>query len=257
MPSTADFARVGALLDRDRAWAAYAIADLAPEFSPDCSWHVSADRSSALVLLYRGFSPPILFATGDSAQLPPLFNEIDAPVVSLHLRRDAIGALVPVYRPSHLQPMWRMAVEAASFIPAQGPPVLALNDTDLDAVLRLYDDGEAQAERPAFFSPSMLAQGTFRGIREGADLIAVAGTHVFSARLGVCAIGNVYTRRDRRGRGLAARATSAVVEHAIASGVGTIVLNVSQENDRARRVYERLGFGVHCEFFEGEANRTC
>ena len=83
--------------------------------------------------------------------------------------------------------------------------------------------------------------------------MAVAGAHLFSPALGVCTIGNVYTRRDCRRRGLAARATSAVVRHALAASIPTIVLNVSQANDAARRVYERLGFHVHCAFVEGEA----
>ena len=101
----------------------------------------------------------------------------------------------------------------------------------------------------------MVRQGTFRGVREGAALIAVAGTHLFSRELGICTIGNVYTRRDRRGRGLGARVTSAVVQHAIAQAIPTIVLNVSQGNSGARRVYERLGFHCYCEFFEGEAEK--
>ena len=100
----------------------------------------------------------------------------------------------------------------------------------------------------------MLRQGTFRGMREGADLIAVAGTHLFSRDLGVCAIGNVYTRRDRRRQGHGARVTSAVVQHAISHGVPTIVLNVGHGNAGARRVYEQLGFHCHCGFLEGEAS---
>ena len=83
----------------------------------------------------------------------------------------------------------------------------------------------------------MLAQGTFYGVREGADLVAIAGTHLFSDALGICTIGNVYTRRDHRRRGLGARVTSAVVEHALERAVPTIVLNVGQSNEGARRVY--------------------
>jgi ribosomal protein S18 acetylase RimI-like enzyme len=50
--------------------------------------------------------------------------------------------------------------------------------------------------------------------------------------------------------------TSAVVQHAIDREIPTIVLNVSQENDGARRVYESLGFRRYCEFFEGECRST-
>jgi GNAT superfamily N-acetyltransferase len=146
-----------------------------------------------------------------------------------------------------------MAVEPAAFQSADTSDVLSLGASDLAAVTALYDDGKPHGEWPAFFFPSMLDQGTFRGIWEGSDLVAVAGTHLFSSELGICTIGNVYTRRDRRGLGLAARATSAVVQHALSQNIPTIVLNVGQGNAAARRVYERLGFRCYCEFFEGEA----
>jgi predicted GNAT family acetyltransferase len=123
-------------------------------------------------------------------------------------------------------------------------------------VTALYEDGHRHGEGPTHFHPSMLGQKSFRAVREGGDVIAVAGSHLYSRELGVCTIGNVYTRRDRRRRGLASQVTTAVVQDAMADGIDTIVLNVSQDNHGARRVYEQLGFSVYCEFFEGEAERA-
>ena len=151
--------------------------------------------------------------------------------------------------------MWRMALDTGSFQPASLTDVVPLGEPDLGAIAALYEEGRPHGEGPTFFAPWMLNQGTFQGIWEATDLIAVAGTHLFSPELGVCTIGNVYTRRDRRRLGLGARVASAVVEHAISLEISTIVLNVSQGNPSARRVYERLGFRCHCEFFEGEATR--
>lgn len=256
MPHITDLVRVHALLNRDPAWAAYAIGDLSPEFIGHCEWYASTDGSPALVLLYRGFDTPIVFAIGETADLAPVFRELDAPALSMHLRPDAVAALSPAYHPVHTSPMWRMVVERSSLRPARTDDVIALDESWLEAVTALYEDGHRHGEGPAFFQPWMLGQGTFRGIREGSDLVAVAGSHVFSPGLGVCAIGNVYTRRDRRRRGLGARVTSAVVQHAIDREISTIVLNVSQENDGARRVYESLGFRRYCEFFEGECRST-
>ena len=68
-------------------------------------------------------------------------------------------------------------------------------------------------------------------------------------------MGNVYTRRDRRKKGLAAEVTSAVVAHLLAMPIATIVLNVEHDKPNARRLYERLGFHLHCEFLEGRAVR--
>jgi ribosomal protein S18 acetylase RimI-like enzyme len=254
MSLTTDLRVIRAALDRDRTWSAYAIGDLAPERLPDCAWHAPAADQDTLVLLYRGFVPPILFATGDPQLLSLVFTELDAPTVSLHLLPEAVAALPPAYTATDLKSMWRMTVSAASFRPAAADDdVAVLGLPDAAAVAALFADAREGGEEPPFYKPAMLADGSFRGIREGADLVAVAGTHLFSPALGVCTIGNVYTRRDCRRRGLAARATSAVVRHARAASIPTIVLNVSQANDAARRVYEQLGFRVHCAFVEGEA----
>ncbi len=255
MPRIFDLSRVRSLLDRDRTWSAYALGDLSAEFVTDCSWHAPADGEPALLLLYRGFDPPILFAMGDAASLTPLFGEIDAPKVSLHVRPDAIAAMAPAYRPAHLLEMWRMAVEPDAFRPSAGDAVIALDESDVAAVTALYEDGWRHNEGPTFFRSSMLHQGTFRAVREGTQLLAIAGTHLFSPELGVCAIGSVYTRRDRRRQGLGTRVTSAVVEHALSRNIATTVLNVARGNAAARRVYEQLGFHCHCDFLEGEAVR--
>jgi predicted GNAT family acetyltransferase len=147
-----------------------------------------------------------------------------------------------------------MSLDPANFRPAPHDDVRPITEGDLPAVTTLYDDGHPRGERPVFFSPAMLRQRSFHGIWEGRELIAIAGTHLYAPALGVCTIGNVYTRNDRRGRGLAARTTTAVVAQALRDRIPTIVLNVGRVN-AARRVYERLGFDVHCDFVEGEA--TC
>jgi predicted GNAT family acetyltransferase len=71
----------------------------------------------------------------------------------------------------------------------------------------------------------------------------------------VGAIGNVYTRRDRRGRGLASFVTGAVTAELLRLGLRTVALNVNQRNAAAIRVYEQLGFTRYCAFYEGVAVR--
>jgi GNAT superfamily N-acetyltransferase len=252
---TADLARVHALLDGDRAWAAYAIGDLAPGFSEHSEWHIAGGDSNALVLVYRGFSPPIVFAMGGASDVAPLFEEIAAPVISLHVRPDTLAAIRPIYVPTSTSAMRRMVLSAPAFAPVTRGDVCRLTESDAAKLAALYDDGHRRGEGPAFFEPAMLRQRSFHGVYEGGDLVAVAGTHVYSAELGVCAVGNVYTRSDRRGRGLAARVTTAVVAQALTDRISTIVLNVSHDNDVARRLYERLGFRWYCDFYEGTATR--
>jgi GNAT superfamily N-acetyltransferase len=244
------------MLDQDRAWAAYAIGDLDPSLIKHCEWYMPAGGQPALLLLYRGFDPPILFAMGDPPLLEGLFAEIHAPLVSLHVRPEALPPMSRAYTATHRRAMIRMAITPARFRPTPWDDVQLLGAEHLEAVRTLYADGRHNNDGPTFFHPAMLTQRTFRGIWRGDTLVAIAGTHLYSRELGVCAIGNVYTRHDHRGRGLAARVTSAVVAHALSDGVATIVLNVGRENSTAQRVYRRLGFDVHCDFFEGEARRV-
>jgi predicted GNAT family acetyltransferase len=102
----------------------------------------------------------------------------------------------------------------------------------------------------------MVEQGIYRGVWEGEELVSVAGTHLVVPSEGVCAIGNVYTRHDRRRQGLGARVTSAVVSDALARAFPTVVLNVDQRNAAAIRVYQRLGFRLYCDFAEGLTRRS-
>lgn len=87
-------------------------------------------------------------------------------------------------------------------------------------------------------------------LRRDADetLVAAAGTHLLSRRERVATIGNVYTRRDCRGRGLGRTVMSAVLE-ALAD-IDTIGLNVRVDNRAAIRVYASLGFVRHCPFYK-------
>ena len=258
MPQITNLDIVRSRLDRDREWSAYAIGDLAPGLVEHCEWRGAEDPSDALVLIFRGFSPSIVFAMGSTRELRPLFAEVVDQELSLHLRADGVAALSGVYTTNSLRPMLRMTLRPDAFRPAGDdlPRSSRIDESHLAAVTALYADGEPRGQAPTFFSPAMLRQGTFHGVWEGDELIAIAGTHLYSAELGVCTIGNVYTRGDCRGRGLAARVTSDVVTHALNNGVATIVLNVGADNTAAQRVYERLGFAGYGEFFEGEATRT-
>ncbi len=101
----------------------------------------------------------------------------------------------------------------------------------------------------------MVEEGTFFGARREGRLVAAAGTHLTSVEESVAAVGNVYTHRDWRRRGLARVTTGAVVEDLLLRGIRTIALNVYLGNTAAMRVYGRLGFVPHCEYYEGMAVR--
>ena len=101
-----------------------------------------------------------------------------------------------------------------------------------------------------FFAPYMLETGCYVGIRERGRLVSVAGVHVYSPRYRVAALGNIVTRPESRGRGLA-RATTAGVLTLLRGRADNVGLNVKTDNAPAIRCYELLGFRPVCEYTEG------
>ena len=250
LPLLTDRDQIHQLLQRDPVWAAYALGDLGPELWPHTTWHRAQDE---LALVLRSYSVAILWASGT---LDGLGAEVAAePRYSVQVRPSALPELAQYYRTSNLKQMWRMTLDPREFRPALVGQMERLGATDVGALERLYADGAATGESPEFFFGSMVRDGVFFGAREGDELINVAGTHLVAVEEGVGAIGNVYTRQDRRGRGLAGQATSAVVTELLRLGVTVIALNVYQSNVAAIQVYERLGFRRHCEFVEGIIER--
>ena len=255
MPPAADPAAVRRILETDRPWAVYALADLAPEYRAHAEWRLAAAGRPALLLIYRGFETPVLFAQGAAADLQPLLAGIaDEPRFYLSVWPE-IPALLRA-RGSQVRGekrMWRMLLDARRF-PSGGRHAVRLGPADAVALARLYADGAPAGEAPPFFHAGMLGSGVYYGIRQQGELIAAAGTHVLAPEESVAAIGNVYTRRDRRGRGLGSRVTAAVAAELLARGLPTIALNVEAANP-AIRIYERLGFARYCEYREGIAIR--
>lgn len=245
MPLLTHRAGIRELLHRDPIWAAYALGDLGEDLWPHTTWHQAGDQ---LALILRSYDMPILWASGDLAGLE---DEVARePRFSVQVRPSSVPALNRHYRTERLKSMWRMTLRPSDFRPAAGSAE-RFGSGDVADLERLYQDGQAAGEAPEFFFGPMVSSGVFCGSRDERGLTSVAGTHLVALDEGVGAIGNVYTRRDCRGQGLAAAATSAVVTELLRLGVGVIVLNVYQSNATARRIYERLGFREHCDFVEG------
>jgi ribosomal protein S18 acetylase RimI-like enzyme len=257
MPPLTDRNEIRPRLRRDPAWSVYALGDLAPRMFPKTRWFVPD-----LTLLVQDYGTTILFAMGPGSVREAL-EYVSGPV-HLQVQRDALNEVARHATVSSTRRMWRMTWtgdlsrrSATTFQRAKADRVSAsavparLNASDVPALQALYADGESSGESPDFFFPSMVADGVFHGIYEGAALVAAAGTHVLARDEGAAAIGNVYTRHDRRGRGLGRLVTSAVLGEL--AGVETIGLNVRADNAGALHLYESLGFARHCEFYEGLA----
>lgn len=250
-------------LEQDRRWAAYALGDLDEPFCRHASWYCAPD-DSALTLLYREFATALLFCTDASPRLGEVLDEVDRGLGTVDLHVSCRPELAPLVRSrypvSHERSLLRMALDTDRFSQAArdilgGSGIGGINDHE-DHTVRLgrrqLDDVAAlfRESPPEFFLSWMLDEGVYCGIYQGEELAAVAGTHMVSSRRRVACLGNIYTRPDQRARGLATRATCAVAGALVRMGIDDIVLTVVEGNDAALRVYQRLGFQIHCRYVE-------
>lgn len=246
--------RLRAFLETDRAWADYALGDLEPGLFQLTEWH-GAEESGVLIALamsYHGLRPPICFLMGEERGVELLLAQaVTLPQIGLSVRDEHLPALRRFYDVTHGIPMWKMVLDAREFRPVATEGAVRLSSAAAPDLQALYALGGGDA-----FSPEEIERGVFYGLRRGGQLIAAAGTHVVSERGQIAALGNVMTRPDHRGAGLATVVTSAVIGELIDRGVRTIGLSVGRANAPAIRVYEKLGFRKHAPFHEGVAVRS-
>jgi ribosomal protein S18 acetylase RimI-like enzyme len=114
-------------------------------------------------------------------------------------------------------------------------------EADAGAVRALYDELVAELPelpwpRPAFEE----AEGTWLLARDGEDTVGIM--LVVPARGDVGSLGSLYVHPSARGRGVAKALLAEGVAALRAGGAKWIAVDVAEDNARARRVFERLGF---------------
>jgi ribosomal protein S18 acetylase RimI-like enzyme len=249
--ATRDRTLLLSILERDRLFAAYAIADMDDAEFPRTRWGVALQDGQpvAVVMEYRGISPQHLFVMGDSEGIAGILRDvIRTRVAYLAAKPESVPALSEQYRVDPATEMVRMVVDRATFKPVIGEAV-RLDVGDTRHLNRLYELGLT-----SWLPPEAVSTGIYFGVRRGTRLIAAAGTHVISPMYGLAAVGNVYTNRDYRGQGLAKVVTSAVTAELLAM-LPEVVLNVRADNPPALAAYRALGYREHTHFEEHLVNR--
>lgn len=237
--------RARRLLETNRTWAAYALADLDPLYAEGAHWFL---KEGAAVLLYRALAPPVLFAHGDPQGVEQALAEVPNGRVQYTLKGVHRALLGHRLRAEKEAQMWRMVLRPQHFSGASGRNCEPLRPKDLSAINRLMGNAP---DRPDAFSEWQLETGVFYGLRQAARLVAMAGTHVVSEAMDVAAVGNVFTHPDYRGQGLGRAVSAAVTASLLRRGLRTIVLNVAMDNEPAVHLYQDLGFRPFCGYYEG------
>jgi ribosomal protein S18 acetylase RimI-like enzyme len=256
----ADDAAAYAVLAADERWNGYSISDLEPPYRAYAQFAVATlEQSKALAacLLLRHPAFTALIPTGDPDGVAAILAATDLPQRAYVTAQAAhLPALERRFTfVEEPERMLRMAVTAAPFRPPTGYGELVerLGPADLAQARDLY--GGPEGKLLAQFHDDLLTLGPFYGVRVGGALVAAGGTHTVSTRYGIAAIGNILTLPAHRGHGYAAAVTAAVVAELLANGCRTVLLNVAEQNQVARRLYTRLGFQTHCRYQEGTVQR--
>jgi ribosomal protein S18 acetylase RimI-like enzyme len=250
---TTDRELIRAFLDRDRIYAAYALADLEDRDTARARWGIARQDGEvvALVLEYGGPSPQPLFIAGRDDGIDAILREVIRPTIAYVACLPA--NLAAVERRYRLEPgpqMVRMWVDRSTFRPVADPGIERLGAMDVGELNRLYRLGFG-----SWLPPSAIAEGVYYGIRVNGRLVAAAGTHVIGRAGRIAVVGNVLTQPEFRGRGYAQATTGAVTTHLL-EFCDHVVLNVRADNPPALNAYRRLGYAEHVRFEERLGHRV-
>ena len=244
---TRDRALLQAILDEDRAFAAYLLGHLEYGlFERTRFWVAEGEQGHGVMLQTWGGVGPATFLVGDAAAIDALsalhpgpFQGYLATAAPEHLPE-----LQRYYRVEGALQMRRMSVTSATFEAVDDPlpddgSLRALTPRDVNALNALY----STEGTPTYYTSEHIAHGVYFGAYVRGMLVAAAGTHVVSPNVGVAVVGNVFTHPAFRGQGLATHVTSAVTEDLLERrGCAFIVLTVDPANEPAVRAYRRLGY---------------
>jgi hypothetical protein len=150
-----DVQKIRRILNQDRAWSIFARADLDPEFFARTQWVGSA---SGLIMIYRGFDPPILFAIGAPQDIEPLLRELrDLPSVYLNIRTELLPLVQERFTLEDPRRMFRMILDPSAINSGNLEGVVRPGPTHLPQIRALY---RTEAE-PEFFGRKRLQRECF------------------------------------------------------------------------------------------------
>jgi len=132
---------------------------------------------------------------------------------------------------------WMWTEQAPRPVPAEGGLVELDDDTDAADITALNEIGNPSAES----EPGTGRTELWLGVREAGRLVAAGAMHRTAG--GAPHLAGIAVHPGSRGRGLGVAVTAGLTRHAVAE-YGVCTLGMYADNDRARGIYEGLGFTV-------------
>lgn len=201
--------------------------------------HLPLSMGGALARRYAADINLFASARDDSAAALTALAELVQPGERIFLLQvpDIVvpAGLVPVKAAKGVQMVATRSIPAV----AADEDIAELTDADAPEMLAL-----ATLTEPGPFLTRTHAMGTFRGIRIGGRLAAMAGERFRFP--GYTEVSGVCTHPDFRGRGLARRLSAAVAARIEARGERPF-LHAWKSNRPAISLYESLGFEIRAE----------
>jgi len=232
---------------------AYMLGDLDDFHAEHCRWYAVDDGGTfeGVLLHYAGLSMPTVLTKGTAHDVESLLiaSAGDLPRrFYCHVRPEHREPFGLFYELDEMREMIRMGLDREDFQPSgESADVEPLTHRDTGAIMRLYHHYPDN-----FFEPAQLDTGLYFGVRDGDDLVSVAGIHVLNVKHDIAAIGNIVTHSARRTEGLATRCVGRLLD-AVFERVSAVALNVQADNDAAIRCYQKFGFAERYRFYEGWA----
>lgn len=252
-----DRRRLEALLNGDRAFAAYALGHLEPgPFELSQFWVADAPSGTGVVLVSDAIGATLI-TSGDANAVAAILSLHPGPRLA-YLSTAAPEHMGAIRRWHHVDDpltMRRMSVSRGAFTPVDSSTTNAiarrLSDADIRSINALY----ALDDRSGQYSGHQINNAVYFGAFIDDELVAIAGTHVVSPMIAMGVVGNVLTHPTFRGRGLATYVTSRVTSTLFTMGCEQVVLTADPENTPAVRAYGRLGYELGAPVVEARLRR--
>ena len=194
--------------------------------------HHGIAMQAGVALRYPSAYAPFFAVPDETSDVDESLDALVAPVETVYL----LGVAPKQVRGAKLHafaPLAQMVCDAP--LPSiDGPPIMPLGNDHRDDVLAL-----TAVVYPHYFRPRTMEMGRYFGIYEGGQLAAMIGERLGSTT--TREISAVCTSPDCNGRGYARRLMAFLTNDLIASNIQPF-LHVSHENERAKEMYERIGF---------------